>query len=169
MPVAIAIIGGLVLIFVLNLLADRVRNRVDVVRVDQRLTVRNQRAALRIDAITFTACVLALVYALVTRSPLLIVIAAAAIAAVGWRFQQARSAPAFTFDRGENLVWRNQESICELSAVSGLALVPGAPLSALVLNYRDHRGQPHQQLIHRAPPQQVTALHTVLTDFLAHG
>ena len=164
-----ALIGGLVLIFMLNLAADRVRNRVDVIRDDEALTVRNQQAAVRIDGVTLGVCLLALLYALIARSPLLILIAAAAAGAVSVRLWKARRAPTFTFNRATNLVLRDRDSICDLSAVGGVVHVPGDRVSSLVLNYRDSQGRPRQELIYRASPQQVSALHSILTDFLAHG
>jgi hypothetical protein len=164
----VALIVGLILIFVLNLAADRVRNRVDVVRADQKLTVRNQQAAVRIDAITLAVCILALIYSLATRSTLLFIVAAVAAGAVGWRLWKARRAPDFTFDRAANLVWRDHDSICDLhTAAVGLVLVPGDRVSSLVLNYRDGQGQPRQELIHRASTAQVSALHAVVAEFLS--
>jgi hypothetical protein len=165
----IALVGGLILVFLLNLVADQLRDRVDVVRSPERLVVRNQQAALRLDGLILFLCTLGLLGALAIRALPLAIVAAAAVAAVGWRLRKTMASPAFVFDRGANGVWRDRDLICDLSAVQALKVTPDPQRSALDLHYRGPQGDLRALLLYRARPPRVAALHAALTDFLGTG
>jgi hypothetical protein len=163
------LIAGLVLASVLNFAADRLRGRIVLDRSPQQLTLRNQRAAIRLDSLILLICSFWLAYALIARSAIGIAMTAVAVAVVGIRVVRAQRARELVFDRARNSVWRGEALICPLSAVEGTEIVGGQRTSALDLRYRDGQGQAARQRLHAAPGPQLLAVQTIIADFLRSG
>jgi hypothetical protein len=164
-PLILAV-ATLALLVILNQTADRLRHRVSIERSPQRLAIRNQRAAVRLDGTMLFILLLGLGYGLIARSAVLLVLSAASAAMVGWRIYAASRAPVFVFDRSVNAVLKNESSICSLAAIEGLH-VTGQQPAALQLRHRAQGGALREQELYRGQSAQVAEVRRAIVDFLA--
>ena len=164
-PLILAI-AALALLAFLNQAADRLRHRVSIERSAQRLTIRDQRAALRLDGMMFLILLVGLGYGLIARSPMLLVLSAASVVVVGWRIYRASHAPAFVFDRSVGAVLKGASPICSLAAIEGLH-VTGQQIAALRLRHQTQGGGLREQELYRGHPAQVAEVRRAIVDFLA--
>src|SRR5581483_7445322 len=158
---------ALVLLPLLALLADRLRERVTVLRTADQLTIASQRAALRLDGLLFVVFLCGLAAAVAFRSFGAVVFTGVATVTAGWHLLAARRAPDYRFDRGAGLLWRDDERICPLSAIEALVVMPSGGKATLEVRYLGPTGQQRRERLYRARPPKVAAVRAALMEFLA--
>jgi hypothetical protein len=165
MPIVLVLVG-LVVVALLNVAADRLRDRVDVVRSATSLMVRSQQAAVRLDASILMLCLVGAAYAAATRSLLLAGLALAAAGLFGWRIYRARRTPVIVFDQQADAVWRGDNLLCSLSAIDSFRVSAAQDRATLGMTYHTPSGEQREWPLYRARPGQVVAVHRAISEFL---